>query len=260
MSEYPFLGCEADGVIGLGLSPLTLGPAFSFLQVFAGDRVPKVFAFFLADGPQEKSELAIGGWGMEHADGDLVWNPVLEPELGHWLVKIKSVRVDGMEVDHCSGGCRGVMDTGSSIVAVPTAAFSDVYLMLKHAASEDGMCNGAGPVLHFELEHITVSLGPEHYAYPEWYGADQQAELAWPTQVNVHGGNRTDIFCRPMLMAMDVAEPIGPKLFVLGESILRRYYTVFDTDGRRVGVGKAAHKPAQTPVADGDELWFYDDA
>merc|ERR1719482_2500294 len=46
-------------------------------------------------------------------------------------------------------------------------------------------------------------------------------------------------FCRPRLMPVSMPAPLGPKLFILGEPVLHRYYTVFDWDGPRVGMAVA---------------------
>merc|ERR1719389_778356 len=49
-------------------------------------------------------------------------------------------------------------------------------------------------------------------------------------------------FCRPRLMPVNMPAPLGPKLFILGEPVLHRYYTVFDWAGPRVGFGVANSK------------------
>merc|ERR1719221_2172340 len=45
--------------------------------------------------------------------------------------------------------------------------------------------------------------------------------------------------CSPRLMPVRLPAPIGPKLFVFGEPILHRYYTVFDWANKRIGFGLA---------------------
>merc|ERR1719355_495305 len=49
-------------------------------------------------------------------------------------------------------------------------------------------------------------------------------------------------FCRPRLMPVSMPAPLGPKLFILGEPVLHRYYTVFDWSGPRIGMGIANTK------------------
>merc|ERR1719263_1341913 len=46
-------------------------------------------------------------------------------------------------------------------------------------------------------------------------------------------------FCRPRLMPVNMPAPLGPNLFILGEPVLHRYYTVFDWAGPKIGLGLA---------------------
>lgn len=48
-------------------------------------------------------------------------------------------------------------------------------------------------------------------------------------------------WCRPRIMHVSLPEPLGPKLFLLGEPLLHRYYTVFDWVNSRVGFSLAAN-------------------
>jgi len=45
--------------------------------------------------------------------------------------------------------------------------------------------------------------------------------------------------CSPRVMAVRLPEPLGPKLFILGEPVLHRYYTVYDWENKRVGFSLA---------------------
>jgi len=49
-------------------------------------------------------------------------------------------------------------------------------------------------------------------------------------------------FCRPRLMPVRLPAPIGPKLFILGEPVLHRYYTVYDWQNYRVGFSLANNR------------------
>jgi len=49
-------------------------------------------------------------------------------------------------------------------------------------------------------------------------------------------------FCRPRLMPVRLPEPLGPKLFILGEPVLHRYYTVYDWANNRVGFSLANNR------------------
>jgi len=49
-------------------------------------------------------------------------------------------------------------------------------------------------------------------------------------------------FCSPRLMPVRLPEPLGPKLFILGEPVLHRYYTVYDWANHRVGFSLANNR------------------
>ncbi|CAK0849092.1 unnamed protein product [Prorocentrum cordatum] len=49
-------------------------------------------------------------------------------------------------------------------------------------------------------------------------------------------------YCRPRLMPVRLPAPLGPKLFILGEPVLHRYYTVFDWGQQRVAFGLANNR------------------
>jgi len=49
-------------------------------------------------------------------------------------------------------------------------------------------------------------------------------------------------FCRPKMMPVTMSAPLGPKLFILGEPVLHRYYTVYDWATPRIGFGLAASR------------------
>merc|ERR1712084_95470 len=46
-------------------------------------------------------------------------------------------------------------------------------------------------------------------------------------------------FCSPRFMPVRLPAPLGPKLFILGEPVLHRYYTVYDWINHRVGFSLA---------------------
>jgi len=49
-------------------------------------------------------------------------------------------------------------------------------------------------------------------------------------------------FCRPRVMPVRLPAPLGPKLFILGEPVLHRYYTVYDASTRSVGFALANNR------------------
>lgn len=248
MSEEPFKSFEFDGILGLGLDGLSQSSEFNFLHVLLRGSVGEqescirdTFAVFLADNEDEESEVTLGGWAGDHLDEDLSWAPVQDPDMGHWMVRIKSIRVDNELLSFCNNDCKAAVDTGTSLLAVPQAAFPELYELLRHPTPLEGHCEGPGPQLHFEFEEFSITLGPREYAQAE---KTRQNSSRPKFQNNRHNASHTrkDLFCRPMLMSLDMPEPLGPKLFILGEPVLRKYYTVYNAHEKKVGFARAKHR------------------
>jgi len=262
MSEEPFKSFHFDGVLGLGLSSLSQAPEFNFMNMISqssgkwGASQASTFAVFLADSSEESSAITLGGYAEDRVAGSLTWAPVYQPALGHWMVKIHSLKVDGVPVNYCEEGCQAVVDTGTSLLAVPTPSFPEIFELLRHGVPPSGMCSGPGPMLQFELDNnFTVALGPQDYSRLE--RTPSGTSLEKPADAGEDGElpapDLKDVYCKPMLMAMDLPAPLGPKLFILGEPVLRKYYTVYDTHAKRIGFGRAQH--IGSTVDDNDDWW-----
>jgi len=257
---------------GLGLDGLALEPEFSFLNMLAadGNLAHSSFGIFLADNEDDFSEISFGGHNSKRLISELAWAPVAMPELGHWQVRITAIRIGGKKVDFCADGqCRAVIDSGTSSIAVPSS-FSDVYLgdlgnsILDPPLSQSGVtdCKKAiGHLLQFELEGATLDLGPGDYARASVQLAEEDGEAEEvaalaalekevPNSIDgiaayegaQAGKKLPEVKCLPMFMPMDLPEPLGPKLFILGEPVLQKYYTVYNWEEKSVGFGLAHHK------------------
>jgi len=179
----------------------------------------------------------------------LSWSPVHDPELGHWIVKLKSLRVDNERLDYCDDGtCKAAVDTGTALLSVPPGTFRHLFSLLRHEPILPGHCQGAGPTLHFEFEDFTVSLGPKEYSSLRRIRTPVRKANQFPRK-NVSrriARNDNDLRCFPLLMTMELEEPLGPKLFILGEPVLRKYYTVYDAQKKQVGFARAVHSHMPT--------------
>merc|ERR1719231_9001 len=69
---------------------------------------------------------------------------------------------------------------------------------------------------------------------------------------DIANGGKT---CRPKLMPVNMAPPLGPNLFLLGEPLLKRYYTTFEWKNPRVGFALAA-KPEPVMAQDDGAYMF----
>jgi hypothetical protein len=253
MTEDPFSHFDFDGVLGLGLSALTLSPPFNLFGQMANqhpDMQPR-FAVFLGAREGIASEISFGGHDPRRASSELQWAPVANEDLGYWQVKIKSVRIGEQEFEDCAdGGCRAILDTGTSLLGVPRVMTRNLHRMLARPVSDaskplasagmDGIdCRTLpGLDIHFDLGGgAVVSLTPEDYSRPA------------PFNMSIPGKEgQSKLVCRSMLLPVNMASPMSPRTFIWGEPVLRRYYTVYDIRGPRIGFSVANQPEDPEPV------------
>jgi len=240
LSGGPFDDMPFDGIVGLGLESLSIGPEFSLpgrLAKAAG--LPSQFALFVGDGAAP--EISFGGYNEARLAAPLSWTPVARPEEGFWQVGISSIRVGGRSLGLCerfSGGCRGVVDSSSANLGVPSDLMPALLEALAVSSTEGGPCSGAvGPDLHLVLEGgATLTLGPREYAGPSARAAGGCGPQLHSVSTESKAAAGRFLHNGTVRRAGGLAE----RTLLLGEPLLRRYYTVFDLGAERIGFGLAA--------------------
>ena len=106
MSDQPFSLFHFDGILGLGLEALSLGPGFSFFGQMAAElpQMQSRFSVFLARSDQGQSSISFGGHDESKAASGFSWVPVAKPELGYWQVQVFQVRIGDTVLDECADG------------------------------------------------------------------------------------------------------------------------------------------------------------
>jgi len=274
MSAQPFQAFQFDGIFGLSLEGLAVAPEFSFLSNLAGSGsgAATQFGVFLSDGEgSESSEIALGGFNQDRLLTPLHWAPLAMRQHGHWQVQITRVAIGNQTLDFCSdGSCRGVVDTGTSHLGVPKQHLGEFsqQLTVDHGGLSD--CReAAAPPVRLELSSgMVLTLGPENYMrplpLPPGFTLNKQGGLVDGSAGEAgaapvaEGGSRLrgaaaegPRLCTPRVIPVGFPAPLGPNLFILGEPVLRRYYSVFDWEAGRIGFGLAATPENSKLLADG---------
>lgn len=247
MSTEPFLSFDFDGVLGLGLESLALEPEFSFFGQMerTNSLMEPRFGVFVSRRDDVPSEISFGGHDARRISSQLQWAPVAKPELGYWQLTVRSITIGGEVLDLCTDGdCVAIADTGTSLVGVPKQAAQHVHWLLARKVAEnppEGIdCrNHPGPEIVFDLGEVQVRLGPEDYSRP--------AGL----RVINNGTNETQLICRASLLPVDDGPSLGPKAWILGEPVLRKYYTAYDWRQKRIGFA-LANQPEVAAGASGE--------
>lgn len=256
MTEEPFHAFAFDGVLRLGLDNLALAPEFSFFGMMAKQVALEEpsFGVFLADSDDEISEISFGGISPDKITSALTWAKVASPELGYWQVQVTRIRIGNRTLDYCDDGeCRAVVDTGTSLLAVPEDFAEQLQQDLETALTDPtpspsgGVdCRFAsGLPLHFDVEGQSITLLPADYSRQAVHAEESSESSAELNATGLNAAEAKRPTCQPTIMPLELPEPLGPKLFIWGEPVLRKYYTVYDWKEKQIGFGLAAHTPPQ---------------
>lgn len=234
MSDKPFASFTFDGVIGLGLPEGAINPSFSFLHMLSshpsGIRNPHV-GFYVDGRNGGNSEISFGGVNAKRIKSDLHWSNVISPENGHWAIPLKAIRVGGVALDICGDeGCKAIVDTGTSHLGVPSSIHASLQQSLanRHPFQSIEDCrDSTGPDLELDLGEFSLMLSAREYS------------KRLPQPIGNHSENGglgpQEGVCWPQIMRLGVQPPYGHNLFLLGEPVMRKYYTAFDWVEKKVG-------------------------
>jgi len=248
MTDEPFKAFEFDGVLGLGLESLALDPEFSFYGQLSRHTpgLAPLFGVFLAAEDSSPSEISIGGHDPQRVSGELRWAPVTHPEHGHWQLAVRSIRVGNETLEMCeTGDCTAIADTGTSLLGVPKAFVQKMHWLLARKVEETGGISNPdcrqheGPDVILDLgDGLEIVIGAELYSRP--------AAL----RVITNATGEEQLICRASLLPVDEIPSISPKTWILGEPVLRKYYTAYDWQKQQIGFALAVQPPK---LADGGE-------
>jgi len=276
MSPIPFQQLRVDGIVGMGLQELTVHDTFSFFDALLYNNVvcePR-FSFFLTDGEHgQSSELALGGHNpsrLLNPDAPFNWAPVeLKGNSGHWMVRISGVFIGGQKISMCEGDdeCHGIVDSGTSHLGVPGDHFGEIESLLTTPAGDLLDCRlASSPEVSIEIAGFNITLSAKTYMRQLPIRDDvnvttnsrlSHADLGTSqavlpgTEINDEGETgvaATNIVprrCIPRLLPVRVGPPLGPNLFMLGEPVMKEYYTSFDWHLPAVGFAKSVHSLVQ---------------
>merc|ERR1719321_2356920 len=211
-STEPFQEVPFDGIMGMGFNDLSMGKGFNIVDDLndSGQLPQGQFSFYLTD--DSSSEITFGGYKPESLASDIVWAPVTIQS--YWQVKVEDITFNNKPTGLCDGSCQVAVDTGTSMLAGP----SDLVDKLSSQIGASSDCSNFAmlPKLGFKIGDKVLNLDPEDY-------------------MDKGNGN-----CDFSLMALDVPPPKGP-LFIFGDPFLRRFVTIYDKSGPRVGFAVAKH-------------------
>lgn len=222
-----FVAAKFDGLLGMGFQSISQDDVVTPFQNMLNQKLVSepVFSFYL-NRDQDKSpggEIIFGGIDHNYIQGEITYTPVTHE--AYWQFKMNGVSMGGgansslpNSVNVCEDGCQAIADTGTSLIAGPTAEVLKLNERIGAIPVPGGEyvlpnCDlSALPELNFNIGGKNFPLKPEQYI------------LQLTT-----GGKK---ICLSGLFGMDI--PKHP-LWILGDVFIGPYYTVFDYGQKRVG-------------------------
>jgi cathepsin D len=123
-----FTNSYFDGVIGLGLSKLAIKGTITVLDNIIEQKLLKsnmVSFYFDRTSGEGKSFMGFGKLDSLFYEGPIDFHPIVSEK--YWQLKLDKILLGNTEISSCKGGCKAVMDTGSSLISGPS---DEVYKLI----------------------------------------------------------------------------------------------------------------------------------
>ncbi|KAL7005735.1 aspartic proteinase precursor [Cystobasidiomycetes sp. EMM_F5] len=210
-----------DGILGLAydtISVMHMVPPF-YKMIDQGLLAEKKFAFWLGntDKDSEGGEAVFGGVDEKHYKGKITYAPVRRK--AYWEVELESFKFGDEEMELENTGA--AIDTGTSLIAMP----SDIAELINNEIGAKKSWNG-----QYQLSSCSQrdSLPPVTFKFS---GRDY-ALSAKDYILEVQGT------CISPFFGLDMPPSVG-NLWIVGDTFLRRYMTVYDLEKNAVGFAES---------------------
>jgi len=232
-SGVSFVAAKFDGVLGMAFPSIAVdGVTPVFQQAVDQNLVDPVFSFWLSNQPDTSGkggELTLGGYDPTHFVGALTFLPLINES--YWMIEIEGMSMGGAAVS--VGSRKAVVDTGTSLIALPTKAANAVNQKLGCVpAMLTGECTWTTCPDLSSLPDVVFTLGGREFPL---------SATDYVLKVTSLGQTQ----CVSGFMGIDMPERIGP-MVIMGDILIRRYYTVFDYGNKRVGFAEAKQPTKQS--------------
>ncbi|KAM7019322.1 pepsin A-5 [Passerculus sandwichensis] len=203
-----------DGILGLAFPSIaSSGATPVFDNMMTENLVDRnLFSVYLSRDDEGGSFVLFGAIDPYYTTRGISWIP-LSAET-YWQISMQSVSVSGTPVA-CSSGCQAIVDTGTTLLAVPIRAFRTLMRLLGASSSGEISCEAVRnlPSLVFHINGKEFPVPPRAYVL------------------------RSNGYCSLALQGMDVPTEEG-ELWILGDVFIREYYVIFNRATNKVGLSR----------------------
>ncbi|NXY79543.1 PEPA protein, partial [Glareola pratincola] len=203
-----------DGILGLAFPSLaSSGATPVFDNMMMQNLVAKdLFSVYLSKDGQSGSFVLFGAIDPLYTTNGITWIPLSDET--YWQIRMDSVSIGG-EAIACAFGCQAIVDTGTSLLAVPDRALNSILRILGANSNGEISCRAASrlPSIVFHINGKAFPVPPSAYVL------------------------ESNGFCTVGFQGMDVPTESG-ELWILGDVFIREYYVIFNRATNMVGLSR----------------------
>lgn len=234
---------DADGILGLGPQILTKQSLIDHPtrtiptvtdNLFAARTIPSpLIGISLSsanNGLKDSGEITWGGIDEDKIIGPITYIPVTKTKPSSYYWGVDAI------IDYGSESLlpltSGIVDTGTTLLLLATDAFERYGNLTGAVMDKDVGFLSLTKENFSKLETMPLSLGNTTFLLTP------NAQV-WPTKFNSVIGGKPDMY---YLIIGDNQGKSGSGFdFTLGKAFLERFYSVYDTEGQRVGIANTPH-------------------
>jgi len=225
-----FAVAQFDGIMGLAFTAISVDSVTPvWYNILAQKLVPSpVFSFFLSNQPGSTafSEMVLGGVDTARYTGGITWVPLTSDT--YWEFALANITMSGTSYVPAAGGAVAICDTGTSLIAGPTAQMDALNAALGAIPTGSGAAVFPVCPANNTLPNVVITLGTTQFILTQ---AD------YVLTETLFGYTE----CISGFLGIDLPARLG-SLYILGDVFIRRYYSIFDFGNTRMGFALAKHR------------------
>jgi hypothetical protein len=239
-NQSPDLFGKGSAINGIfGMAPMgAFRSGASFLKGLVDQQqIPgKMFSLYLSPKSVGNAELTIGGTNHARYSGDITYIPV-DSSRGAWSIKFQSISVNGQQM--VISARTAIADSGTSNMIAPRRDLNKIHALISPKIQLIDPAGAYGlPCSEIANINATISfeMGGGIFTIPS-----QELSVgpyARKPRTGIYRGQ--DGICQTLFNA----DSLGAPFWIIGGSLMKYYYTVWDMDKPQMGWAKTAHSPA----------------